>query len=363
MNKYHDTPIKPEDFAYDLIQWHKKNPRPMPWLETKDPYQIWISEIILQQTRVAQGWAYYQRFIQRFPTIHTLYAADETEIIKYWEGLGYYARIRNIIKTANVIVGQYNGHFPKTYDDLLKLPGIGPYTAAAIAGFAFEVPTPVLDGNVLRVVSRLLAIETPSQNQKTKQQIYHFLHQAIQKTLPSSFNQALMNYGALVCTPSNPNCPTCTFQHRCISLLKNIVASIPAKKIKMEKKERYFHYFVLTDPKQKTTLLSQRNEKDIWRLLFQFPLLEKEDDLSLDMNSIVSALKEMGIEVSSPHLHSVEKHHQLLTHQKIHFHFYDIRTEFHGTKTQTKYFKVNLTEVKSYTLPVILIKFLKSKII
>jgi A/G-specific adenine glycosylase len=309
-------------FAQILTDWHEQNKREMPWAGNKDPYKIWISEIILQQTRVRQGWDYYLRFIQRFPDVFTLHAATENEVLHSWEGLGYYSRARNLKKSAAIIVKKYGGNMPDSYEKLLELPGIGPYTASAIAGFAFDLPHAVMDGNVTRFISRLLALEKPVQEANTKQQILDFVNRSILHAKPSLFNQAIMNFGAMICKPSSPECTLCPFSSECLAFRQNRTDTIPVKSVKTEKKQRHFHYFVIQNKMEKQLLLCQRNETDIWKGLYEFPMIEEKKPGLLSLNERMQAINTW---MSGSHIkidENVIVKQQELTHQKIHFYFY-----------------------------------------
>ncbi len=268
-------------FLKKLLHWHIENPRNMPWLEIKDPYKIWISEIILQQTRVAQGWDYYLRFIEKFPSIDILAFAKEDEVLKVWEGLGYYTRARNLLKAAKIIFKDHNAIFPKDYEKILALPGIGPYTAAAISSFAYGLPYPVLDGNVLRVISRYTANDQDILSSKTKKIIENYLNELMQEVKdPAIFNQAIMNFGAMQCTPRNPGCESCQMSKHCMAFKEGLVEQIPFKLKKVKKKVRTLNFIDLIDNRG-NRLINKRTEKDIWMGLYQFLLLESNIKFSI----------------------------------------------------------------------------------
>ncbi|MBK8854993.1 MAG: A/G-specific adenine glycosylase [Saprospiraceae bacterium] len=346
----------PRHFAETLTDWHHGNPRQMPWLHSKDPYIIWISEIILQQTRVSQGWEYFQKFVLRFPNLISIYTSDETEILTYWEGLGYYTRIRNIIKTTKILVETRNGIFPDSYEELLRLPGIGPYTASAIAGFAYNLPYPVMDGNVIRLMTRIFGITTISSDITNTKYIHNFLQQSISFGRPSLFNQAIMNFGALVCKPSSPLCPQCPFQNFCLAFQQNQVDSIPVKKVKAKKTNRYFHYFIIKDTKAHKTILQQRKKSDIWHLLFQFPLIETNENMLLSFDNIMEGLTKQKCELSHVSFLDTEIFHQTLTHQNIHFTLYKIQGIIKKIPPTDGYILVNISDLSKYAMPVLLKK-------
>lgn len=315
--------MEPSFFAGELLRWHDDNPRPMPWLEAKDPYKIWISEIILQQTRVAQGWSYYLRFIETFPDVLALHKAEDSEVLKAWEGLGYYTRARNLKKAASIIVNDHGGRFPDTYPDIIRLPGIGPYTAAAIAGFAFELPHAVIDGNVMRLISRILCLEKPVDSREVKETVSHYVNEAIRYAQPSRFNQAIMNVGALVCKPQSPDCPSCPFMNNCKAFAEDKSLIIPIRLPKQSKKIRFFHYFILYDKSKGIISISQRQNNDIWKGLFEFPLVEQSREGTLKSTGIKKVLTGWNLRAAFIS-NDVFTTKQELTHQKITFYFYCI---------------------------------------
>lgn len=258
-----------------LLTWFHVNKRSLPWRENNTPYKIWISEIMLQQTRVNQVINFYQRFMKRFPDIQSLAEAQEQEVLKYWEGLGYYSRGRNIHKTATQIYTLYNSKFPSQYAEILKLPGIGPYTAGAIASIAFHAPVVAIDGNVLRVVSRLFAVETPINTTKGKKIITGIVEDIIPKKEPGNFNQALMDLGAMICKPKNPSCHNCPLMKNCIAFQQGIQLQLPKKIATKKNRTRYFNYLVIKNPLTDTSYIHYReNSNDIWFHLFEFPMIE-----------------------------------------------------------------------------------------
>lgn len=314
--------IKPQAFAHKLLSWSRDIDRNLPWKGSKNAYHVWLSEIILQQTRVEQGLPYYTRFVARYPTISEFAAASEDDIFKLWEGLGYYSRARNMIRTAREITLHYNGNFPEDLDTLLKLPGIGPYTAAAISSFAFDKPHAVVDGNVIRVVSRILGITDPVQWPDTMSKIKNFVDVAIPVNQAAAFNQAIMDFGALHCTPKNPDCQSCDFAGYCQAKEMESVSEIPYKLKNKAKKERYFHYFLVCDPDKKFALVGKRGDSDIWKHLNEIPLIESMDS-KLPDRELGQLL--VGGKYSDPVFLTTCT--QLLTHQKINFNFYGIIAE------------------------------------
>ncbi|MDR0750189.1 MAG: A/G-specific adenine glycosylase [Tannerellaceae bacterium] len=309
-----------------LIEWYGKNKRDLLWRETTDPYIIWISEIILQQTRVAQGKDYFQRFTERFPDIQSLAEAHEDEILKYWEGLGYYSRARNLHAAARRIMEQYGGKFPAGYKEVLSLKGIGEYTAAAIVSFAWNKPYPVVDGNVFRVLSRLFALDTPIDTGKGKKEYTELAASVMNPARAGLHNQAIMEFGALQCTPQNPACMFCPLQSKCMGYASGSPLSYPVKQNKTKTRNRYFHYLHIVYKGK--TWLNRRSGKDIWKGLYEFPLIEtgtsadfaqlQEDD---NFRQLLKGAGKLSISVEL----SDVKH--VLSHQILYATFYKIEIE------------------------------------
>ena len=269
------------NFTKILAKWYDKNKRDLPWRRTKDPYRIWVSEIILQQTRIEQGWDYYLRFLEKFPILRALASAEEEEVLKLWQGLGYYSRARNMHAAAKEIMNLHQGIFPKTYEEIRKLKGIGDYTAAAISSIAFGIPSPVVDGNVLRLFSRFFGIRDPVDTQKGKTTVLEKAKELISPEHPGDFNQAIMEFGALQCKPT-PDCKTCPLKPGCVAFQQNRIAEFPVKSKKQRQRTRYFHYlFIITGKgKKRSVFLKKRTGNDIWKNLFDFPLIETEKAVS-----------------------------------------------------------------------------------
>lgn len=266
-------------FRDSLLEWYDPDRRPMPWKAIADPYQIWLSEIILQQTRVEQGLPYFERFINAYATVKDLAAAEDEAVMKLWEGLGYYSRARNLLKAARMISDDYDGVFPDTYSGLRALPGVGPYTAAAIASFAFGRQVAVLDGNVFRILARFYNDATPIDTGKGRKHYQELVDQALGDAEARLFNQAIMDFGALVCTPKKASCSACSLAENCGALAEGTVYNLPVKEKKLKRRTRYFHFLILEDEDERT-IIEQRSEKDIWQSLYQFPLVETaEPDL------------------------------------------------------------------------------------
>jgi A/G-specific adenine glycosylase len=266
-------------FTRLLLKWNKeKNNRQMPWKGEKDPYKIWLSEIILQQTRVEQGLNYYNNFIKTFPDIHKLAKAPDEKVFKLWEGLGYYTRCRNLLVTARYISKELKGKFPSTYEDIKALKGIGPYTAAAISSFAFNLPHAVVDGNVFRVLARVFGVSTPTDTTEGKKLFTALAEELLDKKQPGLYNQAIMDFGAVVCKPAAPLCTTCVFKKQCVAFLTNKINELPVKEKKITIKKRWFYYLLLECKNE--IAIRQRTAKDIWQDLYEFPLIESSVELT-----------------------------------------------------------------------------------
>ena len=267
------------NFSKTLVSWYLQNKRDLPWRNTSNPYYIWLSEIILQQTRVAQGLAYYQQFISTFPTVFDLAKAEEQTVLNLWQGLGYYSRARNLHASANYIVTVLNGNFPNTYKELLKLKGVGDYTASAIASICFNEPTAVVDGNVYRVLSRYFGITTPINSTIGIKEFKKLAQELIDTKNPANHNQAIMEFGARMCKPQNPDCTICPLNTSCIALQKKKTKELPIKDKKIKIRKRYFNYLAIISSDNKT-IISQRKGKGIWQNLYEFPLIETKTSIN-----------------------------------------------------------------------------------
>lgn len=301
-----------------LTHWYANHKRDLPWRHTTAPYAIWLSEIILQQTRVDQGLAYYLRFLEKFPTVNDLAAAPLEDVLKTWQGLGYYSRARNIHKTANLVVSDHHGNFPTSYLTLLKLPGIGPYTASAIASFCAEEARPVIDGNVQRVGSRIMALEQAVDSKEGNGAILTALNTAMERALPSTFNQAIMELGALVCTPKSPNCLECPLAEGCMARQQSRQLEFPIKKAKTKVQDRYLACFILTDGKH--FLLRQRDASSIWKDMADLPTWEQA--LPISGSDLEAGFGKLfpDLNWSPPQKHAELKH--VLSHRRLHVQLY-----------------------------------------
>jgi A/G-specific adenine glycosylase len=342
-------------FSKKVVEWYDQHKRNLPWRSTKDPYRIWLSEVILQQTRVIQGLPYYQKFIETFPTVLALAKAPEQKVLRLWQGLGYYTRARNLHKCANEIARAHNGNFPQRFEELKMLPGIGDYTAAAIASIAFAEPVAVVDGNVFRVLSRIFGIDTPINTPEGKKLFFELANTLIPSEHPDVHNQAVMEFGALYCTPKNPLCQGCVFQLSCVANKSGLQGQLPVKQRLKKIRKRYFYYFAIQ--KGNACLMKRRAEKDIWHGLFDFYLIEKKRPADpLKLVSEVSllkkgALKNCVIETSKRYKH-------VLSHQVIHSRFVQIKLNG-GTLKHTNDLKFySFKKIAGLPKPVLISRFL-----
>lgn len=312
-------------FTRQLLLWHKKhNNRQMPWKGEKDPYKIWLSEIILQQTRVEQGLQYYLRFVAEYPTVQLLAAAEDTAVFKLWEGLGYYSRCKNLLASARFIVEAKAGRFPDNYKELLQLKGVGPYTAAAIASFAYNLPHAVVDGNVNRVLARFFNINTPIDSTSGKEQFAALANDLLDIKNAASYNQAIMDFGAMICKPMLPLCDACILQKDCLAYAKNRVNILPVKEKKIVKKIRWF-YYIMAEYENKL-LIRKRTEKDIWQNLHEFILIES-DSAQTNENVIASEAFNAIVGKSGKLVEVSATFKQQLTHQTINASFFRIKQD------------------------------------
>lgn len=311
-------------FATKIEDWYSANSRALPWRETRNPYHIWLSEIILQQTRIEQGMSYYLHFVEAYPTVKDLADASEEQVLKSWQGLGYYSRARNLHATARHIAYDLGGSFPSTYEEILGLKGIGPYTAAAIASFAFRIPRPVIDGNVYRLVARRFGIATPIATPAAYREFEELLSRLIDRERPDLFNQAMMDFGSTYCRPSGPDCAGCIFSAECEAYRTGRVDLLPVRPAPPEVKRRFFYYLDLTFVRngEPCTLMHCRRGKDIWKGLYEFPLIESdrplaENELLMRIGRMVPKCEDAAIVLSLTHK---------LTHRTIEATFVEAKT-------------------------------------
>lgn len=331
-----------------IISWYHQHKRDLPWRNTTDPYFIWLSEIILQQTRVEQGRPYYEHFVFKYPDVSALANASSEEVMRSWQGLGYYSRARNLHFAAKQVQQQYNGVFPSNYSELLNLKGVGEYTAAAIASFAFKECKPVLDGNVYRFLARYYGVHTAINTPKAKTEFINIANDIIDKNQPDTFNQAIMEFGALQCKPQNPDCQNCPLQTSCWANSNNKVADLPKKDKKLKRRARYFHYFVLKN--KDGYAFKKRTEKDIWQELHEFPLIETEKELS-EQEILELALESNLVSDKMEVIKISEKIKHVLSHQDIFARFFEISDPRFQHQNRDKYLYIKDEEIRFFALP------------
>lgn len=334
-------------FKTKLLHWHRHhNKRLLPWTGERDPYKIWLSEIILQQTRVEQGTKYYYALLEKYPDIRSLAEADETELYKTWQGLGYYSRCKNMWQTAKQLAQQHDGKFPEAYHEIIKLKGIGSYTAAAISSFAFDLPYAVVDGNVVRVLSRYFALSTDFYSSRGKKEFQLLAQQLIDTKKAAQYNQAIMDLGATICKPQNPLCGECPFQKTCIARISDTISEFPLRRVKIPLKKRYFHFMVFE--KGDSLYIQKRTAGDIWENLYSFYTIEAKA-----LNAPLPYLEISSIAAVS------EEFTQLLTHQKIHGYFYKTEVRNAAQIASLNLLKVKKTDLKNFAFPRMIISFLQ----
>jgi A/G-specific adenine glycosylase len=341
------------NFTNSLTQWYLQNKRDLPWRKTRDPYKIWLSEIMLQQTRVAQGTPYFLSFTTAFPTVFDLAAATEEQVLKLWQGLGYYSRARNLHKTAQYVANELSGIFPDNHNDLLNLKGVGEYTAAAIASFSYNEPVPVVDGNVFRVLSRYFNVETDIAAASAKKEFAALAFELMPKDNPALFNQAIMEFGALQCVPKGPNCGVCIFNSSCAALQKKKVDQLPVKSKKIKVRNRFFNYLVVSDDND-NTIIQKRTAKGIWHNLYEFPLIETEAPEDFDFIATNVNHEYFG----NNNVKSIEDCNDKsiihkLSHQHLHIKFWKIRVD--GTIENG----IDAKTLKTFPFPIVIFNYIE----
>jgi A/G-specific adenine glycosylase len=347
-------------FHKKLIHWYLQNKRDLPWRSTKNPYFIWLSEIMLQQTRVAQGLPYYVKFANAFPKVEDLANASEESVLKLWQGLGYYSRARNLHFTAKLVAYEYGGVFPNNYKELLKLKGVGDYTASAIASICYDEATAVVDGNVYRVLGRYFGIATPINSADGIREFKLLAQQLIDKSQPGTYNQALMEFGARHCVPQNPDCNSCIFNDKCLALSTKKIGSLPVKLKKTKIRKRFFNYIVVNSEDEQT-VLQQRTGKGIWRQLFEFPLIESDADIDATeltkIDEYTCLAKELRIESLILFNEKVIIHK--LSHQHLYTRFWIAKTkDLSRAGTDLALQGVPIEKVRDYAVPVLIENFI-----
>ena len=342
------------NFSKLLINWYLQNKRSLPWRNTTNPYNIWLSEIILQQTKVAQGLPYYELFILKFPSVFDLANASEEDVLKCWQGLGYYSRARNLHFTAKYVVEELNGVFPKSYLELLQLKGVGEYTAAAIASFSYNEDVAVVDGNVFRVLSRFFAIDLDISEGKTKKEFQKLAQSLLPINDAASFNQAIMEFGALQCVPKNPNCTNCIFNNSCGALQKKLVEKLPVKLKKVKVTKRYLNYLILVDLNG-DFVIQKRTNKGIWFNLYEFPLMEEFKETKIE-HSIIE-IEKFTFENNKPYKTTLLNEGYIkhkLSHQDLHIRFFKL--DFKMVIAEAK----PLSEIRQYPFPIVIHNFIEA---
>lgn len=340
-------------FSNKLINWYLANKRSLPWRETRNPYYIWLSEVILQQTQINQGLPYYKAFVKKFPSVYELARAKEKTVLNLWQGLGYYSRARNLHFTAKFIVKELNGVFPDNCEELIKLKGVGDYTASAIASICYNEPTPVVDGNVYRFLSRYFGISTPINSSKAKKEFKELAQKLIDVDDPANFNQAIMEFGAKQCKPQNPDCTKCPFNNSCVALQTNKIKELPVKIKANRIKKRHFNYLVFLS-EERNIKIEQRNGSGIWERLYQFPLIEtvKEAEISMIQNNpeFVDMVKGKNYSIS---VYNDQEITHKLSHQHLYTKFWIIKTDAFINEG------IPVKNLKKYPFPTLINNFIK----
>ncbi|MBD1385744.1 A/G-specific adenine glycosylase [Mucilaginibacter rigui] len=341
------------NFSAELIAWYTDNKRDLPWRNTTDAYIIWLSEIILQQTRVEQGMPYFYRFAERYPTVTAFAAAHEDDILKLWQGLGYYSRGRNMLKTAQLVQQQYNGVFPVSYHQLIKLKGIGEYTAAAISSFSANEARAVVDGNVYRVLARYFGIDEPINSPKGKKTFQKIADDVLDNARPALHNQAIMEFGAMLCKPKNPACGICPVRMDCIAFKTNATTCLPVKLKTVKIRKRYFNYMLISDGEK--ILMNKRNEGDIWANMYDLPLVETPELMDIVELLQLPQMKNLGSNIALKDNSAIIKH--VLTHQQLYIRFLILK-DF-PKELQENWFYADIENLKNLALPKPIFIFIK----
>jgi len=350
---------KLELFTVRITKWYTLNSRDLPWRNTQDPYKIWLSEIILQQTRVAQGMNYYLKFIKHYPTVRDLAVASEEQVLKDWQGLGYYSRARNLHAAAQYISKELDNKFPSTYNEIKKLKGVGDYTSAAIASFAYNLPHAVVDGNVYRVLSRLFGIEAPIDSTKGKKEFALLAQKLLPKDNPAIHNQAIMEFGALQCTPKSPNCSECPLSDSCVALKTNTVEALPIKEKKLKQKTRFLNYLIFETDQE--IVIHKREKKGIWQNLYDFPMIESKTEIDhkqlLNLKEFSLLLKEQEFQLGA--ISNIRKH--ILSHQILFAKFFHVRLVKKNSIKQIGFESIKKEKLSERPIPKLIENYLKEE--
>ncbi|RYU87935.1 A/G-specific adenine glycosylase [Mucilaginibacter terrigena] len=341
------------DLSAELIAWYNDNKRDLPWRKTTDAYIIWLSEIILQQTRVEQGTPYFYRFAEKYPTVTDFAAAHEDEVLRLWQGLGYYSRGRNMLKTAQLVQQQYSGVFPVKYNELIKLKGIGEYTAAAISSFSSNEAKAVVDGNVYRVLARYFGVDEPINSPKGKKMFQQIANDVLDKARPALHNQAIMEFGAMLCKPKKPACGICPVRLGCVAFKTNATTYLPVKIKTVKVRKRYFNYMLISDGKE--VLMNKRGEGDIWANMYDLPLIETTELIEQNELLKLPQMKVFGENIAFKNNPAIIKH--VLTHQQLFIRFH-VLDKF-PDKLQSGWFYTDVNNLENLALPKAIFIFIK----
>ncbi len=332
-----------------LFDWYQHHKRDLPWRQTKEPYKVWLSEIILQQTRVQQGLSYYKRFMEDYPKIQDLAQASEQDVLNLWQGLGYYSRARNLHFTAKDIIENYAGIFPNNYKQLLKLKGVGTYTAAAIASFCYDEAVAVLDGNVFRVLSRIYGVETPIDSNEGKRIFGELAQKKLDRKHPADYNQAIMEFGALHCTPKQPQCSDCPFSADCVAFQTGKTDWFPVKSKKIKQKERFLNFLLIKNHDE--IIIEKRTHNDIWKNMYQLPLIEKSKEEDIKEEEMDLIFKRYGIKKRQMPMLIHQQTHKL-THQNLHIRFWLLKFDEKNINA------VKINQINRFPMPIVIVNFL-----